>query len=84
MQFGLQIYDGDDMKTLKLALAAAIIATSASLTPIAANAAWHYDGYAYSSNFCRNGAYWQLVTWNLTGTSCYMPMHGLWGTRTAE
>lgn len=54
------------------------------MTTTTSQSAWHYDGYAYTSNFCRNGVYWQFVPWNLTGTDCYMPMHGLWGKRVAE
>lgn len=26
----------------------------------------------------------QYVTWNYTGTSCYMSLHGLYGHRVAE
>lgn len=48
------------------------------------NAAWSHDGYGYTSNVCRNGPYWQYVTWNYIGTDCYMPGWGLWGKRVAE
>ncbi|MFH7765089.1 hypothetical protein [Acinetobacter sp. BSP-28] len=49
------------------------------------HSAWSIDGNGlYHSNFCRAGHYWQIVNWNLTGTACYMPMHGLWGQRVAE
>ncbi len=47
--------------------------------------AWMTDSYGrYHSNFCRAGMYWQIVPWNLAGTDCYMPGHGLWGKRVLE
>ncbi|MDM1336633.1 hypothetical protein HXZ93_11480 [Acinetobacter pseudolwoffii] len=47
--------------------------------------AWNIDENGlYHSNFCRAGYYWQIVSWNFTGTACYMPMHGLWGKRVVE
>ncbi len=57
---------------------------STSFLSIPTQGAWNFDGQYYSSNVCRNGAYWQFVTWNYTGTSCYMPMHDLYGKRVAE
>ena len=54
--------------------------------PKAANAAWVYDPntFNYFSNVCRNGFYWQFVSWNYVGTDCYMPGWGLYGRRVAE
>lgn len=47
-------------------------------------AAWNYDGYGFTSNVCRNGLYWQYVQWGYTNTTCYMPLHNLYGVRVAE
>ena len=50
-----------------------------------AYSAWNIDPNGlFHSNFCRAGYYWQIVSWNLTGTDCYMPMHGIWGRRVQE
>lgn len=71
------------MKYFKFILASIMMMSlSTVVTPV--NAAWNHDGYGYVSNFCRAGYYWQFVPWDYVGTSCYMPMHGLWGKRVAE
>lgn len=70
------------MKKIKLLIASVVLFSSVNVP--SATAAWNHDGYGYVSNFCRNGYYWQIVSWDYTGTNCYMPMHGLWGKRVAE
>lgn len=72
------------MKKIILSAALAVITCIAATIVNPTQAAWSHDGYGYTSNVCRNGYYWQFVSWNYVGTDCYMPGWGLYGRRVAE
>ena len=42
-----------------------------------------WDGYFYG-NVCRNGAYFQIVPYQLTNSYCFMPAWNSWGVITWE
>jgi len=57
--------------------AAALLMNAVSVQP--ASAAVVYSNGLYYGNICQTPAGWQVVPWQLVGSTCYSPGWGLYG-----